>query len=89
MRRNLTAADDVLHSILTDILEAALTSECGIAIPTSEVDRLRAHLYRLRSADPRFSVLTFSISPTSEEELWITKGASLSFNPARRPSEEE
>lgn len=51
----------------------ALRHRIGIAVPTSDPQRLRVLLYREREGIPELADLEFRLSPLDpENELWIT-----------------
>jgi hypothetical protein len=58
-----------------EFLYAALNSEYGIIIETTDVERLRQQLYKIRREvpDAGFDALSFVPSPTNEAQLWIVK----------------
>lgn len=59
---------------LIAFLYTALRSECGIKLSTSDPERLRQKLYKIRKDDPELEVLSFVISPTNPQgELWLVK----------------
>lgn len=59
---------------MIELLYAALNSEFGVSIETSDPVRLRAKLYTLRKQDPALQCLSLTISPTAPaSELWIVK----------------
>ena len=59
---------------MIELLYAALNSEFGVSIETSDPVRLRSKLYPLRKQDPDLAGLSFTISPTNpSSELWIVK----------------
>lgn len=64
---------------LVSLLYRALTTPLGIAVESSDPDRLRQKLYPLRKEDPSFACLSFVLSPMNPSELWILK----------RPTDEE
>lgn len=56
------------------LLFAALSSDFGIEVSTSDSTLLRAKLYPLKKRDPTFESLSFIIPPTSPStSLWIIK----------------
>ncbi len=59
----------------TSLLFAALASDYGIAVPTSNPVLLRNRLYAERKKDiPTFGNLSITLSPTAPDtELWIVK----------------
>lgn len=62
--------DELTYS---EFLYEALRAEHGIRIVTSDPERLRQKLYRLRKQDPDLACLSLTISPIAENELWIVK----------------
>ena len=59
---------------MEDLLLQALNSEHGIAVKTSEPERLRQKLYKVKKSDVIYIPLSFVLSPTSpKDELWIVK----------------
>lgn len=63
---------------LIELLYAAMNSEFGVAVSTSDPVQLRAKLYPLRKTDPDLACLSFTISPTNPtSELWIIRNAQV------------
>ena len=59
---------------MTSLLFAALGSEMGIKVATSDPDTLRQKLYKIRREDSTFQCLSFILSPAlPQSELWIIK----------------
>lgn len=58
---------------LLELLYTALHEEFGIVVETDDAERLRQRLYPLRKEDESLSVLSFVISPTSANQLWIIR----------------
>jgi len=61
-------------SDLPSLLFAAIETEFGIIVSTTDPSALRQRLYTIRKMDPTFWPLAFIISPeASNSELWIVK----------------
>lgn len=58
---------------LVELMYAAIHSEFGVVIETSDPERLRQKLYPLRKKNPDFDPLAFVISPLNPQDLWIIK----------------
>jgi hypothetical protein len=61
------------HIQLLGLLGEALASPLGIAVETSDPEKLRQRLYPVRKSEPEFACLAFERSPLSSTELWIVK----------------
>lgn len=61
------------HIDLLELWYAALRAEVGISIQTSDPKRLRERLYAARRAaeDEDLDTLFITLSPTSENSIWI------------------
>lgn len=58
---------------LEALLYRALTAPHGIAVETNDPERLRQRLYPLRKSQAVFAVLSFVLSPTNPNHLWIVR----------------
>jgi len=58
---------------LIDLLYQALNSPFGIAVRTSDVERLRQRLYAERKKDADLQCLALNVSPLDEDILMIVK----------------
>lgn len=59
---------------LISLLFAALNSEFGVIVTTTDSAKLRSRLYPVKKADPTFSALHFVIpAANSTTTLWIVK----------------
>jgi len=61
--------------ITIELLYEALSQPYGIALATSDLEKARQKLYRLREAakDPDLERLAFVQSPTDPLQLWIVR----------------
>lgn len=64
------------------LLFRALAAPHGLVVSTSDPDRLRQQLYKLRRQDMEsFAELSFVISPANpDSELWIVKNGKAQDN---------
>jgi hypothetical protein len=71
------------HFELAEILYAALNSEHGVCIRTSDRDFVRMKLYALRKelSDESLDNISLIFSPTAEDELWLVKKGASSDAP--------
>ncbi len=54
------------------LLYSALQEPLGYCVTTSDPEKLRQRLYKLRKSNPTFALLAFVVSPQHpESELWI------------------
>lgn len=62
-------------SNFTEILYDATRSAVGLVIETSDPERLRQQLYKIRKDNPDLVALSFVISPFNGSDLWILNKA--------------
>jgi hypothetical protein len=64
-----------LQARLLELLYQALSEPFGIAIQTTNADKLRAALYKIKKDEPAFDCITLTLSPAAPAtELWIRHG---------------
>lgn len=57
-----------------ELLSAALNSPCGVAVATSDPQRLKQRLYAEIRKDPDFAIISLNTSRTDPaNELWLVR----------------